>query len=90
MSTSLDEAKGILEDECGICPKCHDHKPCGCVMSMGDHLRKHIHAKISDSLPEEDFPYECPVCGLRSNSKEKLINDGRCFNCDSPLDLEEE
>ena len=39
---------------------------------------------------ENDFPYECPVCGLRSNSKEKLINNGRCFNCDSPLTDEEE
>ena len=30
MCTSLDDAKGILSDECGICPNCHDHKPCGC------------------------------------------------------------
>jgi hypothetical protein len=30
MCTSLDDAKGILSDECGICPTCHDHKPCGC------------------------------------------------------------
>ena len=30
MCTSLDDAKGILADECGICLRCHDHKPCGC------------------------------------------------------------
>ncbi len=32
MCTSLDDAKGILSDECGICPQCHDHKPCGCEL----------------------------------------------------------
>lgn len=30
MSTSIDEAKQILQDEMGFCPKCHDHTPCGC------------------------------------------------------------
>jgi predicted RNA-binding Zn-ribbon protein involved in translation (DUF1610 family) len=40
---------------------------------------------------EEDFPYECAVCGLRSNKLEKISNNGRCFNCDSPLtDIEDE
>ena len=40
---------------------------------------------------EENFPYECAVCGLRSNKLEKISNNGRCFNCDSPLtDIEDE
>lgn len=39
---------------------------------------------------KENFPYECAVCGLRSNSIEKISNNGRCFNCDSPLIEDEE
>lgn len=98
MSTSMDEAKKILEEEMGICPKCHDHKPCGCedydLEPVNDLLKTSI-KKLEDLLPEkkdndycfddEAFPFECAVCGLRSNSEEKLSNNGRCFNCDSPL-----
>jgi hypothetical protein len=28
----MDDAKGILQDEMGICPNCHDHTPCGCEL----------------------------------------------------------
>jgi len=97
MSMTDNDAKGILEDEMGICPKCHDHKPCGCEVEEFDlepvnDLLKNSIKKLEALLPEnscddleKEFPYECAVCGLRSNSKEKLSNNGRCFNCDSPL-----
>lgn len=96
MSTSMDEAKKILEEEMGICPECHDHKPCGCndfdlepvkVLLTGsiNKLEGLLKKNNCDDDLEEDYPFECAVCGLRSNSEEKLSNNGRCFNCDSPL-----
>jgi len=51
-------------------------------------------AMVVGRTPEDieiNFPYECAVCGLRSNKLEKISNNGRCFNCDSPLtDIENE
>jgi len=97
MSTSKDEAKKILEEEMGICPECHDHKPCGCendfdlepikILLTGsiNKLEGLLKNNCDDDLIEEDYPFECAVCGLRSNLEEKLSNNGRCFNCDSPL-----
>lgn len=87
-----------MEKDMNICPTCKDHMPCGCeefdLEPVNDLLKNSI-KKLEDLLPEkscddlkkeeEEFPYECDVCGLRSNSKEKLSNNGRCFNCDSPL-----
>jgi hypothetical protein len=46
MSTELQDCKGILKDECGICPKCKDHTPCGCEYNGMEKLNKDIKAKI--------------------------------------------
>ena len=90
-----------MQKDMGICPTCKDHMPCGCeeveefdLEPVNDLLKNSI-KKLEALLPEkknndycfddEAFPFECAVCGLRSNSEEKLSNNGKCFNCDSPL-----
>ena len=30
MSMNMNDVKGIMQDEMGICLHCHDHLPCGC------------------------------------------------------------
>lgn len=55
------------------------------VKSMGKFLREALE-ELSDE--EEEFetdPMECPVCGMTNISIEREHNNGRCYNCDSPL-----
>jgi len=85
---SLDDCKGILQDEMGFCPKCKDHKPCGCEMdydftpikkTLGDAMKK-LHALLPPEMVKV-----CEVCGMGSNATELLLNDGKCYNCNSVL-----
>ena len=41
--------------------------------------------EFEDEEEERDLS-ECPVCGFVNVSLEKELNNGRCFNCDSPLE----
>jgi hypothetical protein len=86
---SLDDCKGILQDEMGICSKCRDHKPCGCEdedydftpikKTLGDAMKK-LHALLPPEMVKV-----CEVCGIGSTATEVLMNDSNCYNCNSPL-----